>query len=68
MINSLLLFTVIFGKPVGVLIGQRIEKISIGDRLDNIHGILPFLRIGAYALLWWLVCMWFFVDFLNVSS
>ena len=66
-LDSLIPMVIIFGTPVGVLIGVRMEKLLFGDRLDKIGEMMGVLRICGYALLWWWFCVWLFVDVLGSS-
>lgn len=67
LLENLLLLIIIFGTPVGILIGGLLEKLLFGDRLDKMGGMMPFLRVSGYAFLWWWFCMWFSVDVLGRS-
>ena len=66
-LDNFFLMIIIFGTPVGMFIGFRLEKLLFGDRLEKVGGMMPFLRFGGYALLWWWFCMWFSVDVLGRS-
>tara|TARA_B100000780_G_scaffold220896_1_gene159951 strand:+ start:395 stop:574 length:180 start_codon:yes stop_codon:yes gene_type:complete len=57
----------IFGTPVALVLFFEIEKMLFGKSSNKSEGLLPWLKMGVYCILWWWFCMWFFVDFLGRS-